>query len=158
MPLPGWALVPLVLAAVTLWFVFVLNLGGLLSGWWALARAYRHHGHFDGKRRRFRSVRLGWSNYGGVVTVGTNSEGLYLALFLPFRPGHPPLFIPWAAVSAEVVKGWFWIRYLELRFAQAPGVRLRVLLSLGREIAADANRAWGREDLSPEGASENSQG
>ena len=143
MPLPGWALVPLVLAAVTLWFVFVLNVSGLLSGWWALAREYRHRGHFDGTRRRFRSVRLGWSNYGGAVTVGTNAEGLYLALFPLLRPGHPPLFVPWADVTAEAVKGWFWTTYLELHFARARGVRLRLPPKLGREIAADANRAWG---------------
>jgi hypothetical protein len=141
-PFPPWVLVLLVLAAGTLWVVLLANFTSYLSGWWRLSRHYRHRGHFDGTRRRFRSVSFGWSNYNGAVTVGTNSEGLYLAMFLLFRPGHPPLFVPWADVTAEVVKGWFWSRYLELRFAEVPGLRVRVPLALGREIAADANRAW----------------
>ncbi|HJZ54431.1 MAG TPA: hypothetical protein VKE74_05710 [Gemmataceae bacterium] len=141
--MPQWlpALAPLLF--VPFW-CFVIWMIGTLGGWGALARHYHHRGGFTGTRRRFCSARLGWSNYGGILTIGTNGEGLYFAVFFLFRPGHPPLFIPWTDVSAEPVKGWVF-RYLEFRFAQAPGVVMRVTERLGRLIAADANRSWAED-------------
>ena len=141
MPLQPWVLIPLLIFALICWLVFVLNLGAWLNGWWSLARAYPHTGHFDGKLRRFRSLHLGWGNYNGITTIGTNAEGLYLAMFVLFRPGHPPVFIPWDDVSAKVVRGWFWMQYLELRFAKVPGLRVRISEKLGQQIATDANQA-----------------
>jgi hypothetical protein len=37
--------------------------------------------------------------YKGCLTVGADSEGLYLATFPFFPLFHPPLFIPWNEVS-----------------------------------------------------------
>jgi hypothetical protein len=120
----------------------MLHLIGALSGWLTLARAYPHSGEFHGLIRRFRSLSFNWSNYNGCVTVGTDARGLYLALFSPFRPGHPPIFIPWVDVVPKPVKGWFGTPYLELTFTKAPGIRVWFPGALGQEIAADANRAW----------------
>ena len=39
------------------------------------------------------------ARYNGVLTVGVNPAGLYLAVMPLFRPGHPPLFIPWPDVT-----------------------------------------------------------
>jgi hypothetical protein len=146
----GWVLLGIL--GYIAFFSLVLNLLGYLSGWWALARVYRLHGHFEGTRRPFRRVSVGGIRYNGSITVGTNSEGLYLAMFSLFRSGHPPLFIPWSDVSAKVVKGWFWTRYLELQFAHVHGVRVRLPEKLGREIAADANQAWGSSEIVRQGA------
>ncbi|VTU01525.1 Uncharacterized protein OS=Myxococcus stipitatus (strain DSM 14675 / JCM 12634 / Mx s8) GN=MYSTI_03331 PE=4 SV=1 [Gemmataceae bacterium] len=133
------ALIPL--GFVAFWVV-VCHIVSLGSGWWALSRAYRPAAPFAGKWRRGRSFRLNSANYNGCATLGTNADGLYLGVFFPFRPGHPPLFIPWADVSAQVVKGWFGFTYLEFTFARVPGVRLRILERQCRDLVADANRAW----------------
>lgn len=104
-------------------FVFcIANLIGFLSGWWALAAAYPHTGHFGGTRRRFQSLLLRAGSYRNSVTIGTNAEGLYLVASMLFRIGHPPMFIPWEDISAKEVRGWFWTRYLELCFLRVPGV------------------------------------
>lgn len=134
------------LGFVGIWF-FLCNIIGYTSGWWSLARSYRHNGHFDGKCRRFRNVRMNSGNY-GTMTVGADARGLYLAAFFLFRPGHPPLFIPWADVTVILVKGWFWTRYLELTFVMTPGVRLQIPEKYGKQLAADANRAWDNKDTS----------
>lgn len=130
-----------ILAFVALW-ILVLNLIGYGCGWWALTTVYPHTGTFDGKLRRGRSLRLNSGNYNGGVTIGTNAEGLYLATFFLFRPGHPPLFIPWGDISAKIVSGWFRSKHLELTFKRAPGIRVQLTESLGKEIASDATLAW----------------
>lgn len=138
MGLPVWVEVS-VLVGVG-WVVLVSAVGGLF-GWGALARQYRATAPFTGRLRRFQSAKIGLANYGGILTVGTDPAGLYLAVFPLFRPGHPPVFAPWGDVTATPGRGWLG-PYLDLRFAAAPRVAVRVSQSLGRRIAADANRAW----------------
>jgi hypothetical protein len=140
-PVPPWAVGVLALAGFALWWCFLLWVIGVAGGWGKLARHYRATAPFHGTVRRFRSARIGWSNYGGCLSVGTNPDGLYLAVVFPFRPGHPPLFIPWADVRATPVKGWLTSSF-DLRFEKAPRVLVRLSVALGRQLAADANRAW----------------
>jgi hypothetical protein len=132
---------PLVVVGGVLWWAFVVSLIGLTSGWWSLSRSYRARDRFEGTRFGLCSARIGWSNYGGCLTVGVNADGLHLAIFFPWRPGHPPLFVPWADVDAVFTKGW-WTDFLDLRFRQVPNVRLRFRKRLGLKIAAAANRSW----------------
>ena len=140
--MPPEAIVALVVIGSVAWYWFVLCLNSWLFGWWELARHYKLDGPYGGRKHRFQSVGLGWGNYGGCVTVGTNADGLNLAVLLPFRPGHPPLFLPWGeVVSAEFGSKWYG-DWLELRFAAAPRVRLRLPGRLGKLVAADANRSW----------------
>lgn len=144
---PVWATTA-VLVGVVLWWVVLVSAVGALFGWGRLARRYRAATPFRGTVRRFRSAHIGLSNYGGVLSIGTNADGLHLAVFPLFRPGHPPLFIPWADVSATPVRTWLG-PVLDLRFAQAPRVSVRVSVALGRQLAADANRAWAAETPGP---------
>ena len=119
----------------------VLWIIGGLSGWRALAAAYPLSVPFRGTARRFQRIQLRWAGYNGCVVVGTNADGLYLDIFFPFRFGHPPIFVPWADVSGQFVRGLFANR-LELRFAAVPSVTLRLPERLARRIATDANRSW----------------
>jgi hypothetical protein len=57
------------------------------------------------ERYRFASIRtagglLGTATYNSCVTIGVGPEGLSLSLWTPFRLFHPPLFIPWEAVTS----------------------------------------------------------
>lgn len=168
-------------------------LGARLLGWAELARAYRFAGSFQGDVWLCRScqlVRMKWDGYEeslntffpalprdipddqrgmvmGEVNLGANPEGLYLApSSFCFRPGHPPLLIPWhdVAVTAEraywinylagsrfwpperdacVAKdSWAWVACLVLRFRRAPGVLLQIRESEGRRLAAAAASSW----------------
>jgi hypothetical protein len=107
---------------------------------------------------------------GGVLKFGANAEGLYLAQPFVFRPGHPPLFIPWPDVAVnrrsigwiEELKQSFNQRiwpaeltgpaddtgvsgdrvYLVFRFRKAPGVLLQLPESDGRRVAEAAGSFW----------------
>ena len=157
--MPPWAVGVLVALGFALWWCLVLSVVGGLFGWGTLARHYRTTAPFHGTRRRFRSAKIGLSNYSGVLSFGTNPDGLRLAVFPFFRPGHPPLFVPWADVAATPTAGWL-ASYLDLRFEKAPRVLVRVSAALGRQLAADANRAWAETGggARPAGASGNSPG
>jgi hypothetical protein len=70
------------------------------SGWAVLARRFRLRSKFTGSRWRGQSGQMRWlCGYRGCLTVGADSEGLYLATFPFFPLFHPPLFIPWNEVS-----------------------------------------------------------
>ncbi len=132
-------------------FVFLLQFGILRliawqSGWTTLAAAYPDPPHFEGTRRRFRSLQMSWANYNGGVTVGTNADGLLLAVMFPLSLFHPPIFVPWSEVSATAGKGWF-TNYLDFTFEQVPTIRVRFRADLGREIASAANAAWGKDEF-----------
>jgi len=82
--------------------VVVPFLGGhllaLLGGWRRVARTFRAQHHPTGIRLRRQSANFGLVNYGGCLTIHVGPQGLHFAILWPFRPGHPPLFIPWHAV------------------------------------------------------------
>lgn len=117
---PSLTVVLIALAFILFWSV-LLNFIAYFSGWWSLAARYAATTRFEGKRRRFRSLQIGTANMGGCVTIGTNVDGLYLAVILPFRPGHPPLFVPWSDVRVQQARRWF-SNWYEFRFANAPGM------------------------------------
>jgi hypothetical protein len=76
-------------------WVTVSYLLSAIGGWLLLASRYRASEPFGGRRWYFCSATFRrFTNYGGVLTIGANSQGLYLAVLPPFRLWHPPLFIP----------------------------------------------------------------
>lgn len=133
----------LIPVGVVLWICFILWLASQICGWAALARRYRAAERFTGRKRHFRSGKVGWGNYNGCLTVGASAEGMYLAIVLIFRSGHPPLFIPWTEIAPREVRHWLFGDALELTMEKAPGTKVRLPAELARELAADANRAWG---------------
>ena len=95
--------------AVPVFAAVSVVVGGVMAGvggWRALAERYPAPvaPPIDEKRYRFTSMRTGWGMFGmatyqGCVTVGVSSRGLSLALWVPFRLFHAPLFIPWEALE-----------------------------------------------------------
>lgn len=88
------ALVPL----AALWFCLVATGLGWMSGWRRMAAAYRHPGSGPPLRLVGRS-RIGWVQYKNVLRVGMDEEALYLGVLFLFRPGHPPLRVPWSQLE-----------------------------------------------------------
>jgi hypothetical protein len=77
----------------------------IFGGWWALAREFRRIQPTVGETFRFASGSLGAevfpaTAYGSCLFVTIADSGFELSILFPFRFLSPPLFIPWAAVSA----------------------------------------------------------
>lgn len=98
----------------------------LLGGWSQLKHVYRHDLPFNGEKTGFVSGRIGrLGNYNGVLTIGRDYDGLYLSTLFMYRPGHPPLLIPWEDISMEEGKVLF-TQYTEMTFARLPTVKVRI--------------------------------
>jgi len=89
---------------VILWAVvsYIVSFAG---GWWKLAQRYRSERPLPAHRRAMQKgqMRFG-SRYKSVLTLASDSEGIYLGVMYLFRPGHPPLFVPWTEVEVEAPK------------------------------------------------------
>lgn len=84
--------------------------------------------------------------YNNCLTIGSSSQGLYLAVLFFFRVGHPPLLVPWQDISVRMGKTLWW-KWTEFRFRQAPGVYLKINARLGEEIKSAAGVFWPGENL-----------
>jgi hypothetical protein len=106
------------------------------GGWRALGKRYAlGGGQFLGETRRWQgaAMRRG-THYHNVLTIGADHRGLYLAVFFLFRPGHPPLYIPWDRITLERRRMWFTERVV-FEFNELPGVYLAVGVPLGESLA-----------------------
>ena len=109
---------------------FALSFSG---GWWRLARQYRSRQATDGNRYWFQSASVGRAAYSGVLMFTVNPAGMRVSLFLPFRPAHPPIFVPWEDVDAKQVRRWWW-NHVELRFSRVQDVPFRITLVLAHNM------------------------
>jgi hypothetical protein len=103
-------------AIVVIFPVFWIGISFILSrvgGWGALAERYPDLGQADvpeAQTFRWRSVGLGAVNYGSCVTLRICDSGIGLSVMLPFRLGHPPLFIPWNELHSITLPSFLWVR------------------------------------------------
>jgi hypothetical protein len=89
-----------------LWFL-VAAIISLVGGWFSLAKVYRTRATFNGAKWRMQSGQMRWLvNYNNVLTLGVNSQGLYLASMFLFRFMHPPLLVSWSEIKVRSKKGW----------------------------------------------------
>ena len=138
-----WPFLLFIPAFAALWCVVCFVIGAI-GGWRSLAERYALDASlFRGKTWRMRSGRMGLARYNGILTLGADARGLYLAVFALFRPGHAPLSIPWEDIEIRERSG-FLMRYLDFSFRHHPGVRLSVPQRLGEEVAREGNRAVAR--------------
>jgi hypothetical protein len=70
------------------------------SGWRFLAERYRATDKANGPEFRRQVYRMGdVPERGGVTILRVTPPGLYLFTFIPFRPFHPPLLVPWRVIA-----------------------------------------------------------
>ena len=86
-----------VLGFAAFWSGVVLLIGRF--GWHMLAGAYRTDAPASGRQIRLVTGRIGLSNYSGILNVSIEPDGLRLSVMSMFRPGHPPLLIPWEDIT-----------------------------------------------------------
>jgi len=75
------------------------------------------------------------ANYRNAVTVARDGEGIYLKMAAFFRPFHPPLFIPWNAITTVEKKPVIAGHYIAVQVEGLPP--LVFFKKLGEAILAD---------------------
>ena len=130
------ALIVFVPVFLAIWTFATMSIA-VVSGWRELARAYRAERPIiataEWRNRRGR-MRYG-SAYKGCLNIAANAMGMQLSLWSIFRPGHPPLFIPWTDIQTELVHGIF---FESIRFSF---LRANTTLLLHRNLAEEVLRA-----------------
>lgn len=92
---------------VVMWFI-VLYIISRITGWSRLAEKYRTFTKSESKLMQ--AVQVYWGSVlmaGNIYTVGSSNKGMYIGVLFPFRPGHPPLLIPWHEIKAKKVNRAF---------------------------------------------------
>jgi len=130
---------------VALWCAISL-FASWLTGWAVLARRFRSTMPFTGQTWNWQSARMRWTtHYGGCLTVGADPSGLYLSVMVPFRVGHPPLFLPWPEISVQRRWKVLGLRSVELRLGQEEQLPFQIGGSLADRIKAAAGPSWPAE-------------
>jgi hypothetical protein len=132
--------------ALLLFVVMWVCIAGVLSyvgGWHTLSQVYPDRGVLDGETFRFASMSLGKGifpvNYGSCLSVRVGNFGIGLSPLLPFRLFHPPLFVPWSAISSCKVDKFLFIEQTSL-YLVSPDTRLRFTGRAGRAIKQQHDR------------------
>jgi len=135
-------------AGVPAFFCLILLVLSKLGGWSALAERYRTDRSFQGTLWNYQFGFLGSTRYNGALTVGSGSEGLYLAVIVFLRPFHPPLLIPWHEVALGGRKSILFGELVEFRLGQEPLASLWLHESLAQKVAS-APGAYLRSPIPP---------
>ncbi len=146
-PPADWLPVLFVIAFPVFWCV-ILYVISIISGWRQLARRYRLTNPVSGTTWRFQSAGMrcySESGYGHCLTVTANEEGLGLSLFLPFRIGHPPLFVPWSEILVSQVRRFLFFNRVRLEFPEVPSVWLEFNTRLAGKIQQAIGQDWFEE-------------
>jgi hypothetical protein len=104
----------LFIPAFILFWCFVVKLISIMSGWNRLAQCFRTEVEPAGRSFKWRSMRMGLSNYNGCLNAVVCEEGLYLSLMFIFKVGHPPLLIPWMEIYDPVEEKFFFWRFTKI--------------------------------------------
>jgi hypothetical protein len=93
---------------------FVISMVG---GWHSLAEHFRTEREFPAHKRWMQSASMRMlTGYNNALTLGSDSEGIYLGMTLPILLRHPRLFVPWTEVRVDQPRQFLWrtVRTLSL--------------------------------------------
>lgn len=94
----------LIIGGTCLFWISIMYLLSLLSGWRTLAKRYSAQDEFGGRTWRFKSIRTGFVSYSCCVNFTASDRGLGISVLFPFRFGHPKLLIPWTDLRISTYK------------------------------------------------------
>lgn len=107
---PPWLPVAIIGGFLVIFPLFWLAICRLLAlfGWDALAARYRFDGAFPDGTQRFGAASLSiagrWRwlpvNYNNCTVMVIRPEALYIRVWRIFGVGHPPLKLPWRAITS----------------------------------------------------------
>jgi hypothetical protein len=143
---PGYVLISFPVVAVVGW-ILICFLISTISGWHALAEDFSRRsdpllptctaGPF------FYTVYMRyWSHYSGIIRITAADDALYLSVFALFRPGHPPLAIPWREVQIATTK-FAWQSYVLLSLGNRQQIPMRISERMASNLGLFARMAAG---------------
>ncbi|MFA6427715.1 MAG: hypothetical protein WCW16_04730 [Candidatus Magasanikbacteria bacterium] len=96
-----------VVGLVVFWYAIIFLISKL-SGWNAIAEYFPSSsiGQTPISSKKFQSIKIGMSNYSGVVYFHIFPEGLNMKVITLFKPGHNPILIPWRELVVEENQGY----------------------------------------------------
>jgi hypothetical protein len=140
------------LAFIPLIFFFwcaVSFLIAAVSGWMDLVQRFRLSSTFAGSTWSFQSASMRWmSRYRSCLNVGADPSGLQLSMFFLFRPGHPPLFIPWSEITVARRWKFLFIPQVKLLLGREEQIPFVISETLADRIRAAAGASWPIEQVS----------
>ena len=87
----------------------------ITGGWRLLAERYRTERELPAHRRSMQRAQMRWfTSYNNILTLGSDADGLYMALPRILGFGHPPLFIPWRDIQIGEPRQLLWMRMRNL--------------------------------------------
>ncbi|UOQ50893.1 hypothetical protein [Hymenobacter cellulosivorans] len=113
-------LAPLCVAGFVGIWCLVVKLISLLA-WQPLARHFAVAALPAGTRVRVGFAHLGLVRYQGTLQAMVTTQGLGLSTGFPFRIGHVPLLIPWAALGPFRAEKSLWTTLYTTRIDTGPG-------------------------------------
>jgi len=110
----------------------------LFSGWFSLSRRFGKQSEPYGDTRSagpfFYTVYMRfWGHYNSVIRMTAAEDALYLSVLLPFRPGHPPLRIPWSEIQFSRTKR-LWRQYVVLTLGNQERIPFRISERMARKL------------------------
>lgn len=118
------------------WFAILAFLS-FIGGWHRLSQRYPGTHVPDGRLFAFASMGLGPSyfpvSYGSCLFVRLGVAGISLSIFPIFRVLHPPLLIPWNAVS-DCRRERFWFLMCTAVYISEPKTRMLFRGRLGKAL------------------------
>jgi hypothetical protein len=115
-----------------------------------VAGRYRATDVPEGRRFRMQHIAFGWLGYNGCVTIIVSPDGVYLALWPPFRFSHPALLIPWSALHVVRIKSSGWSKEAKLTIEDPPLASLKLPYKV-IEAAQELAPAWKSPPAAPAG-------
>lgn len=109
-----------------LWIGVTLTMS-FVGGWGRVGKQYAATGAPPlGRALKHVTGMFGVARYKYVLTVITTDTGLYIENRKVFRPGHPPLFIPFSAIFNARKQTLFFWEFIAFEIGDPPlaGVRL----------------------------------
>lgn len=126
-------LIPVFIIAFGAVWLFVCGLLSWISGWSGLGQEYRCGVPFTGPVWSWQTGHMRGVGFRSCLTVGADRGGLYLAMMLPFRFRHPPLYIPWSHIQVTPKRGLF-ISGMQFLLGPPPGVTLWLSAALAEKL------------------------
>jgi hypothetical protein len=115
------------------------------GGWWRLARRFRAKTPVAGTTWWFRYAEMHYYAgcfYRHCLNVTANADGIGLSLPFLFRPGHPPLFIPWSEILVSRTRRFIFLNRVHFAFPEEPSVWLELSPRLASKIQVAIGQDW----------------
>jgi len=133
--------VVLLFLAFALYWCLIVNLISLVSGWRVLARRFGLQQPFMGPTWNWQSARIRFARYNSCLTVGADPMGIFLRPMVLFRPGHPPLFIPWTEITVRSRSTMFG-QYPQLMLGSSEQIAFTMNSTLASRLESAAASSW----------------